>query len=104
MKPSITCADCSLEKPTCSCTCTKGIIFNQPLPLTSLNGSSTPPDSCQAEKQQWLECERQLSADISQANQDLLDREQELTATLNVKQQELLTREQELAAQMTEKQ
>ncbi|KNG50492.1 hypothetical protein TW65_02167 [Stemphylium lycopersici] len=90
VKPSITCTDSASEKPTCSCTCTNGIIFDQLLPATSMDGSSTAPDSCQAEKQEWLEREQQLIADLNQAN-DKLTR----------KEQEHLQREQQLSTELS---
>ncbi|RAR06708.1 WSC-domain-containing protein [Stemphylium lycopersici] len=100
VKPSITCTDSASEKPTCSCTCTNGIIFDQLLPATPLDGSSTAPDSCQAEKQEWLEREQQLSADLIQAKQELT-REKELAAEMSEKQQQHLKREQELSTQLS---
>lgn len=77
VKPLITCTDPSLQEHSCSCTCTNGISFDQPVPLASQNNSGTNADGCEPEREQWLEREQQLIAEISQKQKELLDREQE---------------------------
>jgi hypothetical protein len=50
-EPSIVCDDASAEKPNCSCTCTNGITFDQPLdPFHSPSSGAADDTVCQAEK------------------------------------------------------
>ncbi|EUC50956.1 hypothetical protein COCMIDRAFT_21667 [Bipolaris oryzae ATCC 44560] len=69
MKPSVTCADPSLNNDTCSCTCTNGIMFNQPVPSPdqSSGGNDASLDICQAEKDQYMEREREAMAKLHEA-------------------------------------
>jgi hypothetical protein len=51
VEPSIVCDDASAEKPNCSCTCTNGITFDQPLdPFRSSSSGAADDTVCQAEK------------------------------------------------------
>jgi len=61
MKPSITCMNPSSNNHSCSCTCTNGIMFQQPLPLSShIGGSSASLADCQAGKNECLAREKDL--------------------------------------------
>ncbi|EUC40161.1 hypothetical protein COCMIDRAFT_44244, partial [Bipolaris oryzae ATCC 44560] len=63
VKPTPNCVDSS-EKPTCACTCSNGITFNQPL---SLNPPTCPSDEvCQKAKDDCLLREQQLSAQLTE--------------------------------------
>ncbi|CAN9264190.1 unnamed protein product [Alternaria alternata] len=56
VKPSLACVDPALNKDTCSCTCTNGIKFDQPLdPFSSVANRGSGPglennSACQADK------------------------------------------------------
>ncbi|XP_014551118.1 hypothetical protein COCVIDRAFT_113710, partial [Bipolaris victoriae FI3] len=71
MKPSVTCTDPALNNDTCSCTCTNGIIFNQPVTSPSQNngGNDASLDTCQAEKDQYMEREREAMDKLNEAEQ-----------------------------------
>ncbi|CAN9331401.1 unnamed protein product [Alternaria alternata] len=92
VKPSIICNDAS-EKHNCSCTCTNGIKFDQPLDpfsATASGDSGTGHDTeCLAAKNFCLEREQQLMvqvADLTDGQQKSLKREQELLEQLRTYQ------------------
>jgi hypothetical protein len=83
VKPSIACVDPATNHDTCSCTCTNGIKFDQPLdPFSSTgNGSSGPcledHSACQADKDLLMAQIKDLTDDQQKhlkSKQDLLDR------------------------------
>ncbi|EUC29303.1 hypothetical protein COCVIDRAFT_50819, partial [Bipolaris victoriae FI3] len=62
-KPTPNCVHPS-EKPTCACTCSNGITFNQPL---SPNPPTYPSDeACQKAKADCLLREQQLNAQLTE--------------------------------------
>ncbi|KNG51227.1 wsc domain-containing protein [Stemphylium lycopersici] len=68
VKPSIVCDDASAEKPNCSCTCTNGVTFNQPLdPFRSpgSTGGAIDDTVCQAEKTECLAREQTSQAELT---------------------------------------
>ena len=101
--PSLECVVPSAS-PSCSCTCSNGILFNQTLTATPPTGSSTHPDTCQADKDQCLQREQQLSAQITDAQQARKECEEKSTTEMNGAQQKYLEREQDLLAQLNEAQ
>ncbi|KNG44183.1 hypothetical protein TW65_08976 [Stemphylium lycopersici] len=73
VKPSIVCDDASAEKPNCSCTCTNGITFSQPLdPFHSPSSSVADDTVCQIEKTECLAREQTSVAEVA-ALKDQLD-------------------------------
>ncbi|CAN9264226.1 unnamed protein product [Alternaria alternata] len=100
-KPSVVCNDAS-DKHNCSCTCTNGIKFEQPLdPFSSSSsatngGSSQAVDNaeCNADKEFCLEREQQLMAKITgltDSEQKHVTREQELLDQLSTYQKKTYT-------------
>ena len=59
--------------PSCSCSCSNGITFNQTLPANLVGGSQVSPDTCQVDKDQCLQrennCKDSLAAQTELANQ-----------------------------------
>lgn len=98
MKPSVTCTDPALNNDTCSCTCTNGIIFNQPVPSPSQNngGNDASLDTCQAEKDQYMEREREAMDKLNEAEQAHATREKQLLDELTSVRQAHATRERYL--------
>ncbi|CAN9131097.1 unnamed protein product [Alternaria alternata] len=90
VKPSIVCDNASSDRHNCSCTCTNGITFDQPLDPFSSSTNGAPDDSiCQAEKTGCFEREQQLkdeNASLTKAQQDLTEREQALKNQLTAYQ------------------
>ncbi|CAN9174240.1 unnamed protein product [Alternaria alternata] len=97
-KPSVVCNDAS-DKHNCSCTCTNGIKFDQPLdPFSSATngGSSQVADNaeCKADKDFCLEREQQLMTKITEltdSEQKHVTREQELLDQLSTYQKKTTT-------------
>ncbi|RYN19465.1 hypothetical protein AA0113_g11421 [Alternaria arborescens] len=79
VKPSIACVDPATAHDTCSCTCTNGIKFDQPLdPFSSTaNGSSgSGPENnsaCQADKDRLIERQQELMAQVTELKDKLTD-------------------------------
>jgi len=113
MKPSVQCMDPSVP-PTCSCSCSNGINFNQTLSATLAGGSQPSPDTCQADNEQCLQrennCKDSLAAQRTLAEQlqtNLVEEERAHTTKLeNLKnqreaqEQAHITRETELKNQL----
>ncbi|RYN19463.1 hypothetical protein AA0113_g11423 [Alternaria arborescens] len=97
-KPSVVCNDAS-DKHNCSCTCTNGIKFDQPLdPFSSATngGSSQVIDDakCKADKEFCLEHEKQLMDQVTglkESEQKHVQREQELLEQLSAYQKKIYT-------------
>ncbi|OWY46760.1 WSC-like protein [Alternaria alternata] len=97
-KPSVVCNDAS-DKHNCSCTCTNGIKFDQPLdPFSSATnggGSQVAHDAeCKADKDFCLEREQQLMTKITEltdSEQKHVTREQELLDQLSTYQKKTTT-------------
>ncbi|XP_014554450.1 hypothetical protein COCVIDRAFT_28489 [Bipolaris victoriae FI3] len=89
--PSITCTDPSLNNHDCSCTCTNGLTFKQPVPSPIGDNATACPslDECQASNVQCLEREQALEVQLVSKQQQLVNREKTLSAQLAAKQAEL---------------
>lgn len=86
------CDDASAEKPNCSCSCTNGIMFDQPLdpfhsPSSSSSSSTADETICQAEKTECLAREQTSVAEVAAlkdqlaaSNKELADNKNQLTA------------------------
>jgi hypothetical protein len=79
VKPSIACVDPAINHDTCSCTCTNGIKFDQPLdPFSSTaNGSSGPGhednSACQTDKDLLIGRQQELMAQVTELKDKLTD-------------------------------
>jgi hypothetical protein len=109
MRPSIACTDPSSNNHNCSCTCTNGIVFEQPLPSPSQADGSNGPSlvDCQAGKNECLVREQGLVAELKERQQEHLKREREwlareqgLIAEVEERQQKHLERENELSIKL----
>lgn len=65
MKPSITCTDPSSDAPNCSCTCTNGITFDQPLLPALEDGPNIALENCQTDKDTLLAREQEVTAELA---------------------------------------
>jgi hypothetical protein len=65
VKPSITCTDPSSDAPNCSCTCTNGIIFDQPLLPAFGGGPNIALKVCEADKDKLLAREQEVTAELT---------------------------------------
>jgi len=65
VKPSITCTDPSSDAPNCSCTCTNGITFDQPLLPALGDGPKIALENCQADKDKLLAREQEVTAELT---------------------------------------
>ncbi|KAJ6282439.1 WSC domain-containing protein [Bipolaris maydis] len=103
VKPSVTCTDPSLNNDTCSCTCTNGIIFNQPVPSPgqSSGGNDASLDICQAERNQYMEREREAMVKLHEMEQAHLKCQEGQAAELVAAQQAHAVREKELSDELT---
>ncbi|EMD97614.1 hypothetical protein COCHEDRAFT_1019003, partial [Bipolaris maydis C5] len=65
--PSLECVD-PLAKPTCSCSCTNGVIFNQTLSVSPQKDNNC--DSCELEKEKCFDREQGCRAEIQDVVRD----------------------------------
>ncbi|KAJ6270732.1 hypothetical protein PSV08DRAFT_409781 [Bipolaris maydis] len=77
--PSFACTDPLADKPNCSCTCTNGITFDQPLSLDSQNCPGTPAYDCQVEKDECARQEQVLKDEITKKTQEYNECKTELS-------------------------
>ncbi|EUC40137.1 hypothetical protein COCMIDRAFT_60758, partial [Bipolaris oryzae ATCC 44560] len=68
--PSLECVD-PLARPTCSCSCTNGVIFNQILPMSPQKDTNC--DSCELEKKKCFDREQECRAEIVSVVKDQED-------------------------------
>ncbi|EUC28344.1 hypothetical protein COCCADRAFT_109432 [Bipolaris zeicola 26-R-13] len=66
--PAATCTDPS-NVPTCACSCSNGVTYNEPLSAHTSRNPSPFPDTCQAEKGECLDREKILTAQVTEAQE-----------------------------------
>ncbi|EMD67463.1 hypothetical protein COCSADRAFT_34263 [Bipolaris sorokiniana ND90Pr] len=66
--PAATCTDPS-NVPTCSCSCSNGVMYNESLSAHTSRNPNPFPDTCQAEKDNCLEREKTLTAQVTEAQE-----------------------------------
>ncbi|EUC43151.1 hypothetical protein COCMIDRAFT_38882 [Bipolaris oryzae ATCC 44560] len=66
--PAAACTDPS-NVPTCSCSCSNGVMYNEPLSAHTSRNPNPFPDTCQAEKDDCLEREKTLTAQVTEAQE-----------------------------------
>ncbi|KAJ5061056.1 hypothetical protein J3E72DRAFT_317239, partial [Bipolaris maydis] len=66
--PATTCTDPS-NVPTCSCSCSNGVTYNELLSAHTSRNPNPFPDTCSAERDDCLERERTLTAQVTEAQE-----------------------------------